>query len=67
MHLSTLTRILESVHLTLDVQGRVPDLTVCDAINAGTFDGSARARPFYHFRHFKMYFSSQACSGEALP
>jgi hypothetical protein len=35
MHLSTLTRILESVHLTLDMQGKVPDLTVCDAINAG--------------------------------
>lgn len=35
MHLSTLTRILESVHLTLDICGRVPDLTVCDAINAG--------------------------------
>lgn len=41
MRLSTLNRILESVNLSLDLQGRVPDLTLCDAIAAGVFGGSS--------------------------
>ena len=35
MRLSALSRILESVHLSLDLYGKVPDLTICDAIAAG--------------------------------
>ena len=35
MKLSTLNRVLESVHLSLDLYGRVPDLAICDAVAAG--------------------------------
>ena len=35
MRISSLSRILETVSLSLDVYGRVPDLTVCDAIAVG--------------------------------
>jgi hypothetical protein len=38
MRLSTLSRVLESVHLSLDLYGRVPDLTLCDAVAAGDDD-----------------------------
>ena len=41
MRLSTLSKVLESVHLSLDLYGRVPDLTLCDAISAGVFGGSS--------------------------
>ena len=35
MKLSVLCRILETVSLSLDVYGRIPDLTICDAIAVG--------------------------------
>jgi hypothetical protein len=41
MKLSVLCRILETVSLALDVYGRVPDLTVCDAIAVGAFGANA--------------------------
>ena len=41
MRLSVLSRILETVSLSLDVYGRVPDLSVCDALSVGAFGGSA--------------------------
>ena len=36
MRMSVLSRILETVSLSLDVYGRVPDLSICDAIATGT-------------------------------
>ena len=41
MKLSVLCRILETVSLGLDVFGRVPDLTVIDAIAVGAFGANA--------------------------
>ena len=41
MKLSVLCRVLETVSLALDVYGRVPDLTVCDAIAVGAFGSNA--------------------------
>ncbi len=38
MKLSALCKLLESVSLALDLYGRVPDLTVCDAIATGWID-----------------------------
>jgi len=37
MKLSHLTRLLETVNLTLDIHGRLPDLAVVDAISIGAF------------------------------
>lgn len=37
MRLSNLFKILETVSLSLDMFGRVPDVTICDAIAVGTF------------------------------
>ena len=41
MKLSVMCRILETVSLGLDIFGRVPDLTVIDAIAVGTFGANA--------------------------
>jgi len=41
LKLSQLNKVLESVSLALDIYGKVPDLTVCDAIAVGAFGGSA--------------------------
>jgi len=41
MRLARLNKVLESVSLALDVYGKVPDLTVCDAVAVGAFGGSA--------------------------
>ncbi len=35
MRLSALSKILETVSLSLDVYGRVPDLAVCDSVAVG--------------------------------
>ena len=41
MKLSVMCRILETVSLGLDIFGRVPDLTVIDAIAVGAFGANA--------------------------
>ena len=41
MKLSVLFRILETVSLSLDFYGRLPDLTVIDAVAVGAFGGNA--------------------------
>lgn len=41
MKLSHLTRLLETVNLTLDIQGTLPDLAVVDAISIGAFGSTS--------------------------
>jgi hypothetical protein len=53
--LSRLSQVLETISLSLHMRGRVPDLTLCDAIAIGT-GGSTRD-----------FLSSIVCAEVALP
>ena len=48
IRLSRLAQVLETISLSLHIRGRVPDLSLCDAIAIGTGGTGSRKIIFYY-------------------